>query len=135
MDKRELKRKCFIEALEDSVVHVEMVLNQLNRIDNKKGLFDEDILFKDKQKAILDLELSLVSVSILLRKMAENSFISIDDELRRDMNSLIHSSRFDYDDKIYVYSKRGKEDLNLDGLLDFCHDVLSFDNVHIKKDI
>lgn len=34
--KRELKRLCYMEALEDNVVSVEMILNRFNQIDNKK---------------------------------------------------------------------------------------------------
>lgn len=131
MDKRELKRKCYIEALKDAVIHVDMVLNQLKKIEDKKGIFDEDILYKDQLQSVLDLELSLVNVGIILRKMSENLFITIPQDIRRDINSLIHSNRFDYDFDIYVYSQKGKEKLELDILLDFCKDVLSFDKVLI----
>lgn len=131
MDKRELKRKCYIAALKDAVIHVDMVLNQLKKIEDKKGIFDEDILYKDQLQSVLDLELSLVNVGIILRKMSENLFITIPQDIRRDINSLIHSNRFDYDFDIYVYSQKGKEKLELDILLDFCKDVLSFDKVLI----
>lgn len=130
MNKRELKKKCFLEALEDSVIHAEMVINQLKKIDSKKGIFDEDIIYKDNVKAILDLELSLVSVCIVLRKMSENLYITIPADLRRDINSIIHSNRFDYNDKLVVYSQRGREEIALDVLLHFCRTVLSFDKVH-----
>ena len=88
MTKRERKEKCYMEALEKSVVSVEMILNQLKRIEENKGIIDEYILSKDKTKAILDLELSLATLCILLRKMSENLFIKVTDELRRDMNSI-----------------------------------------------
>ena len=39
-NKRELKRLCYMEALEDNVVGVEMILNRFNQIDNQKGVFD-----------------------------------------------------------------------------------------------
>ena len=55
-NKRELKRLCYMEALEDNVVGVEMILNRFNQIDNKKGVFDSYILTHDRTKAILDLE-------------------------------------------------------------------------------
>lgn len=130
MDKRELKRKCFLEALEESVIHVEMVMNQLKKIDDKKGFFDEDVIYKDTVKTTLDLELSLVSACIILRKMSENLYITIPNDLRRDLNSIIHSNRFDYDDMLVVYSQRGREEIDLDSLLHFCRTVLSFDKVH-----
>lgn len=122
MDKREMKRLCYYEALENSVISVEMVLNRLNQIESKDGVFDKDILLKDKTKTILDLELSLAGLCILLRKMTENLFIQVTTELRRDMNSIIHSNRFEYDQEVIVYSQKGREEVDLKALLAFCHD-------------
>ena len=124
MDKREMKRLCYYEALEKSVISVEMVLNRLNQIESKDGVFDKDILLKDKTKKILDLELSLAGLCILLRKMTENLFIQVTTELRRDMNSIIHSNRFEYDQEVIVYSQKGREEVDLKALLAFCHDKL-----------
>lgn len=124
MDKREMKRLCYYEALEKSVISVEMVLNRLNQIESKDGVFDKDILLKDKTKTILDLELSLAGLCILLRKMTENLFIQVTTELRRDMNSIIHSNRFEYDQEVIVYSQKGREEVDLKALLAFCHDKL-----------
>ena len=124
MDKREMKRLCYYEALEKSVISVEMVLNRLNQIESKDGVFDKDILLKDKTKTILDLELSLAGLCILLRKMTENLFIQVTTELRRDMNSIIHSNRFEYDQEVIVYSQKGREEVDLKALVAFCHDKL-----------
>ena len=124
MDQREMKRLCYYEALEKSVISVEMVLNRLNQIESKDGVFDKDILLKDKTKTILDLELSLAGLCILLRKMTENLFIQVTTELRRDMNSIIHSNRFEYDQEVIVYSQKGREEVDLKALLAFCHDKL-----------
>lgn len=130
MAKRHLKEMCYIETLEDCVVSVEMILNRLNQIEQKKGVFDAYILQHDKTKTILDLELSLASLCVLLRKMSENLFIVIPDEMRRDINSIIHSNRFEYDRlAVVVYSQKGKEHVDLDGLMAFCHRVLSSDKV------
>ncbi|WRK54113.1 hypothetical protein SD457_03395 [Coprobacillaceae bacterium CR2/5/TPMF4] len=56
----------------------------------------------------------MASLCILLRKMSENMFIHIDEEIRRDINSIIHSNKFEYHDheKIYVYSKKERNQLN-----------------------
>ena len=75
MSKRDLKQLCYLEALEDNVVSVEMILNRLNQIESKKGVFDAYILQHDRSRTILDLELSLATLCVLLRKMAENLFI------------------------------------------------------------
>lgn len=131
-NKRELKRLCYMEALEDNVVGVEMILNRFNQIDNKKGVFDSYILTHDRTKAILDLELSLATLCILLRKMSENLMVVIPSELRRDINSIIHSNRFEYNRlEVIVYSQKGREPVDLRGLLRFCHSVL--DNDKLRK--
>ncbi len=129
MDKRELKYRCYMEALEKSAVSVEIILNRLVQIDDKKGIIDDVVLMKDKRKTILDLELSLADLCILLRKMSENLFIQIDKELRRDMNSIIHSNRFEYYQEVIVYSQKGREEVDLKALLAFCHQILSTDKV------
>ena len=130
--KRELKRLCYMEALEDNVVSVEMILNRFNQIDDKKGVFDSYILTHDRTKATLDLELSLATLCILLRKMSENLMIVTPPELRRDMNSIIHSNRFEYNRlDVIVYSQKGREPVDLRGLLRFCHSLL--DNDKLRK--
>ena len=115
-----------MEALEDNVVSVEMILNRFNQIDDKKGVFDSYILTHDRTKATLDLELSLATLCILLRKMSENLMIVTPPELRRDMNSIIHSNKFEYHDhdRIYVYSQKGKEPVDLNNLLRFARSIL-----------
>lgn len=135
MDKRELKYRCYMEALEKSVVSVEIILNRLVQIDDKKGIIDDVVLMKDKRKTILDLELSLADLCILLRKMSENLFIQIDKELRRDMNSIIHSNRFEYYQEVIVYSQKGREEVDLKALLAFCHQILSTDKVWKKNNL
>lgn len=129
-NKRELKQHCYMEALEDNIVSVEMILNRLNQIEQKKGIFDAYILQHDRTKTILDLELSLATLCILLRKMSENLLIVTPEELRRDMNSIIHSNRFEYNRlEVVVYSQKGKEQVDLNALMAFCHRVLSSDKV------
>lgn len=129
-NKRDLKRLCYIEALEDNVVGVEMILNRFNQIEDKKGIFDSYILTHDKTKTTLDLELSLATLCILLRKMSENLMVVIPSELRRDMNSIIHSNRFEYNRfEVVVYSQKGRELVDLRGLLRFCHLILDSDKV------
>lgn len=128
--KRDLKRLCYLEALEDNVVGVEMILNRFNQIENQKGVFDSYILTHDRTKATLDLELSLATLCILLRKMSENLMIVTPSELRKDMNSIIHSNRFEFNRfEVIVYSQKGREPIDLKGLLRFCHFILDSDKV------
>ena len=62
--------------------------------------------------------------------VAENLFIVTPDELRKDMNSIIHSNRFEYNRlEVIVYSQKGKEHVDLNALLAFCHHILSSDKL------
>lgn len=124
MADRELKKMCYLDALEDSVTAVEVTLNRLKQIEAKEGIFDDMVLKNDKNKTVLDLELTLATLCILLRKMSENLFIKVSDELRRDMNSIIHSNRFEYNQEIVAYSQKGRETIELDRLLKFAHSIL-----------
>lgn len=129
MTKREMKYECYKDLLEKNMVSVEMILNQLKKLEGKQGIIDQDILMKDQIETKLNLELSLATLCILLRKMTENQFIQLSQELRRDLNSIIHSNRFEFDDELIVYSQKGREEVNLDEILSFCQTVLLNDNV------
>ncbi|RHM60871.1 MULTISPECIES: hypothetical protein [Coprobacillaceae] len=126
MDNRQLKKDCYLDLLDDAIVDVEAIYNQLNRLAANNQTIDEKVIKKDKIKTKYQLELSLASLCILLRKMAENMFIQLPAEIRKDMNSIIHSNRFEFDDQdiIYVYSQKGKEEVSLKGLLLFARSVL-----------
>lgn len=129
--KREIKEQCYLDALENNMISVEMTLNHLHQIEEKQGIFDKHILHRDYLQTILNLELSLATLCILLRKMSENLFIVIDDELRKDMNSIIHSNRFEYNQgHMIVYSKKGREEVYLNHLLDYCHQLLLNDKIY-----
>ena len=101
-----------------------------DKLKEKKGVFDDEVIQKDLIHSYFDLELALASLCILLRKMSENMFIHIDEEIRRDINSIIHSNRFEYNRlEVIVYSQKGREPVDLRGLLRFCHSVLDSDKV------
>ena len=121
MNKREIKEECYLDMLEDELNSVDAVLNHIEKVEIKEGIFDEHVIQKDLIRAYFDLELALASLCILLRKMSENLFIHIDEDIRRDINSIIHSNRFDFfeDDKVYVYSQKGQEEVNINQLLDY----------------
>ena len=63
----------------------------------------------------LQQEMRLIPVSYT---HLENNFIEIDSETRRDINSIIHSNKFEVEDgKVIVYSQKGEELVNIDNLL------------------
>ena len=126
MNKRTVKEECYLDMLEDEVNSVESVLNYIDKVKKKVGVFDDEVIQKDLIRSYFDLELALASLCILLRKMSENMFIYIDEDIRRDINSIIHSNKFEYHDheKIYVYSKKGKEPIELNRLLQFARSFI-----------
>lgn len=126
MNKRLIKEECYLDMLEDEINSVDAVLNYIDKLKEKKGVFDDEVIQKDLIHSYFDLELALASLCILLRKMSENMFIHIDEEIRRDINSIIHSNKFEYHDheKIYVYSKKGKEPIELSRLMQFACSIL-----------
>lgn len=125
-DKRMIKKDCYQDMLDDGIIGVEAVVNQINKIKGKKGIFDDSIIERDLLRGYANLELSLASLCILLRKMCENRFIEIDPDLRRDINSVIHSNKFEFfdEDIIYVYSQKGREDISLSKIIQFSKSVL-----------
>ena len=125
MNKRLIKEECYLDMLEDEINSVDAVLNYIDKLKEKKGVFDDEVIQKDLIHSYFDLELALASLCILLRKMSENMFIHIDEEIRRDINSIIHSNKFEYHDheKIYVYSKKGKEPIELSRLMQFARSI------------
>lgn len=124
MNKRQIKLSCYLEQLNIEVVKVEMILNQLNRLKNNQEIANY-IIERDLLKTKCQLELSLASLCIILRKMCENQFITLNQERRKDINSIIHSNRFDFfeDDKVYVFSQKGQEEVNIIQLLDYAKKI------------
>ena len=129
MGHRNLKKDSYIDALNESMISVEKTLNLLTRLENNRLNIDEAIISKDISKTILDLELNLASMCILLRKMSENKFIDLPTDLRRDMNSIIHSNRFEYENNMLIaYSQKGREDIDLTAILNFTKKVINDKN-------
>ena len=125
MNKRQIKLSCYLDQINIEIIEVEMVLNQLNRLKNQMNISNR-IVERDLLKTKCQLELSLAALCILLRKMCENQFIILNQERRKDINSIIHSNKFEYHDhdRIYVYSQKGKEPVDLNNLLRFARSIL-----------
>ena len=125
MDNRSLKKEIYLEQLSHSIVSVEMVCNQLNRLQNNDDI-DQQFIIKDLIRTRFQLELSLASLCIILRKMNENAFLQLHPERRKDINSIIHSNKFEFNNEhyIYVYSQKGKEDVDLLELIDYAKSFL-----------
>lgn len=125
MDNRALKKEIYLEQLNNAVISVEMVFNQLRRLKNNSEI-DSQFVLRDTIKTKFQLELSLASLCIILRKMNENAFLNLEHERRKDINSIIHSNKFEFVDehKIYVFSQKGKEDVDLYELIYYAKSFL-----------
>lgn len=130
---REEKEFCYKEALKDSLVSVEMVLNHVRQLNGRQGEVENKVLRVDKMRTILNLELVLTTYCVLLRKMAENQFITLTNEMKTDVNSIIHSTKFEYEDRLVVYSIRGKEEVNLLALIKFGNDYVTGNNQFCRQ--
>lgn len=117
--KRDIKIKSYMDALEDSLASVTMALNHLDKLDYHEKLINNDVLQQDRIRTLLNLEIELAAYCVLLRKMYENHMIDYSYEIKRDINSIIHCTRFELDKGIVAYSQKGKEAIELDKLLRF----------------
>lgn len=101
-----------------------MILNQLNRLKNNQEIANY-IIERDLLKTKCQLELSLASLCIILRKMCENQFITLNQERRKDINSIIHSNRFDFfeDDKVYDFFTKRTRRSQYHSLLDYAKKI------------
>ena len=116
----------YLQLLAENLLSVETVLNNKDKILQKKALFSKEVIVQDFYKNLTYLELSLASLGVILRKMDENHFINLPQDIRTDCNSLIHSNRFELDqnNNIIVYSKRGPEDIDIYKIIAFTKSLL-----------
>ncbi len=125
MKRREIKKLCYQEQLENEVNSVQSVLNQLLKLPTYENI-DQEYLQKDFIKTQIDLELALASLCITLRKMHENNFLRLTRSIRKDVNSIIHSNKFTLRDEnvIIVHSQQGREDVYISTLLLYAREYL-----------
>ncbi len=118
MSKRTIKRRCYQEQLEHEIISVQTVLNKIMKLPTYENI-DQEYLKKDLISSQVDLELALACLSIVLRKMHENSFIRLERDIREDINSIIHANRFEMvnQDVIQVHSHQGYEEVRVSVLL------------------
>lgn len=100
---------------------VEIILNHIHRLIAKEGYqgIGQEVIDQELEESYCDLEISMALMAIIIRKLCENQFLVLTDEQRQDVNALIHSNRFDYQDaEVMVYSRLSQESIHLDYFLD-----------------
>lgn len=125
MNKRSQKNYIYQSQLKEAITNVESTINLINKLKNSIEI-DVKVIEDDLLSAYLNLELSLAIMAILLRKMRENNYLVMDDDVREVINAIIHSNRFDYQNKevVWVYSHHGRETINIDRLLTYARQFI-----------
>ena len=119
-----IREKCFSETLEEVVVNVEMIMNHIDNLANEKEI-DRKYIQDDLERSFYDLEINLALLAITIRKMEENDYISISNQMRYDLNALIHSYKFTYKKgRLYATSDKGEESIDLEQILAFSKEVI-----------
>lgn len=125
--RRKVKYNCFISALKQNIDNVEIVMNHIDKFYAKYGEFDSQMISDELEETYFELELTLATLAVLIRKMHENSYIEIPNYIRDDVNSLIHSAKFVYDLNnrfILVYSRRGEEKIDMESFLEYAKSLI-----------
>ena len=123
---RMIKKQRFLDAVEDYITNVEVIMNRIDKTYAREDVIDMKYIEQDLEESYFDLEISLATLAVLLRKMSENSYITLPQSVRDDINALIHSAKFVYDMDsrfIRVYSRRGEEQIKLAHFLEFAKEV------------
>lgn len=121
----QVKRVIFISQLEEAIINVEIVVNQIKKLNENTYELDKVYIDNDLLTTSLNLELELALLAIILRKMRENNYLTMNEKIRVWTNSLIHSNRFSYQDNtIEVFSFKGQVLINLDELLAYAKSVI-----------
>ena len=123
---RMIKKQRFLDAVEDYITNVEVIMNRIDKTYAREDVIDMKYIEQDLEESYFDLEISLATLAVLLRKMSENSYITLPQSVRDDINALIHSAKFVYDMDsrfIRVYSRRREEQIKLAHFLEFAKEV------------
>lgn len=124
---RQIKYHCFKDALKQYIDNVEIIMNHIDKFYAKYGEFDDIYIDDELEETYFELELTLATLAVLIRKMHENSYIEIPPFIRDDVNALIHSAKFVYDLNerfILVYSRRGEEKIKMSSFLEYAKSLI-----------
>lgn len=117
---REKRKQCYRERLEQTMHDVEVILNHIDRLEDRRdsAIISKKVIDKELTVSYCDLEISMALMAVIIRKLNENQFIVLKQAERDDVNALIHSNRFDYQDaQVMVYSRLRQESVTLEHFL------------------
>lgn len=125
MDKRQFKKQHYQDRLEGTIHDVEVILNRIIKLNTTYESIDDEIIEKELEGCYFDLEISMALMSVIIRKLVENQFTTINTEDRADVNALIHSNRFDYkNEHVMVYSRTSTESIEIDHFIELGKEIL-----------
>ena len=112
MSQRAKRKNRFADNLDNTLDNVEMILTHINNMESKRGTIEDRYINAELKNSYIDLEIAMALSAVILRKLSESQFIELKGNMRNDINTLIHSNRFEYNKrsgKIFVYSKKSTE--------------------------
>ena len=125
---RDERKQCYRERLENTLHDVEIILNHIDRLASKSdySVISKAVINKELTASYCDLEVSMALMAVIIRKLNENQFIVLKQEERDDINALIHSNRFDYQNaRVMVYSRLSKESVTLEHFLSLGRKIIA----------
>ncbi len=125
MNQRLDKKQSFKKRLQSAIQEIRIILNQIDRLEDGYPDIDEKNKAERLADAYCDLELAMALLAVIWRKLSENQFVELSGEDREDVNALIHSNRFTYDNhQIYVHSRQDKQSIAVDHFLKTAERIL-----------
>ncbi len=112
MNQRSKRRNRFADNLENALDNVESIMIHIVNIEAKRGTIEDRYIDDELKNSYIDLEIEMALVAVILRKLSESQFIELLGDRREDVNTLIHSNRFEYQKlthKVFVYSHKSQE--------------------------
>lgn len=122
-----VRKENFIEYLEKTMIGIDICRNQIIRLENRKydEVIDRRVVERDLMDAYCELDIQMSFLAILIRKLNENNLIRLDGNFRNQVNALIHSLKFVYEeDHILVSSKFDREHIDLEVFLNETKNIM-----------
>ena len=123
-----VRKECFLESIDDALVSVEMSLNLIDSLYNEKEI-EQKYVKNSLEKAFYDLEINLSLLCVIIRKMSESNYTRVPDEIWSDVNTLIHSCKFEYKKGVLrAYSRQNEEIVQLNSIMEFARKIKEENN-------
>lgn len=127
MSQRAKRKNRFADNLDNTLDNVEMILTHINNMESKRGTIEDRFINAELKNSYIDLEIAMALSAVILRKLSESQFIDLKGNMRNDINTLIHSNRFEYNkrsEKVFVYSQKSTEVVDVDAFISYGRKII-----------